>query len=254
MKELQINILIPEKLVSKESGRRVLDLLNSVYPDFSPERYGSHEPLREVYDPAHPEKALEIWGKSFLWKRKHPRVEGSIWLAWGPRLTHTWLTLSVDAEKANSYKVVDFVQQTSAAFNSDFAFIHILTEDDIKKGTLNGTVFCLNPAKKRYSLTVTTKELFQYLPDIYWATVLGLPYVQHFGREKLLSTPAFIVQELSNGSVYLQISENPLDLETHPTNLNLVRQAIKEHLNQDSFFDPAALADHIYSVPDFQFV
>lgn len=181
-------------------------------------------------------------------------LRGSIWLAWGPRLTHTWLTLLIDAGKADFYKVENFVQNASASLGADFAFAHMLTEPDIAQGIVNGTVFCLNPAKRRYSLTVTTKELLQYIPDIYWATVLGLPYVQHFGREKILSTPAFIIRELSNGSIYLQISETPLDLETSPAKLNLIRQAIKEHLNQNSFFDPAAPADHIYSVPNFRFM
>ena len=251
MKELQINILTPHKLVSKEAGRKALDLLNNIYPKFSPERYGSYEPLREVYEPSHPEKALEIWGKSFLWKRKNPQVEGSIWPAWGPRLTHTWITILIDATKADYGKVTDFVQQASVAFSADFAFTHILTPSDITTGSLNGTVFCLDPAKGRYSLTVTTKELAQYIPDIYWATIFGPPYVQHFGRAKLLSAPAFIIRELSNGSIYLQISKSPLDLDTEITHLSVMRQAIKEHLNQNSFFDPAKSANHVYSVPNF---
>lgn len=252
MLELLINILTPEKLVSQASGKKVLELLDSIYPDFSPEKYGSYEPLRQIYDAKHPEKALEIWGKAFLWKRKNPRVEGTIWPAWGPRLTHTWLTLSIEARKADNQKIADFLQQASVSLDADFAFAHILTEFDITRGNSNGTIFCLDPIKKRFSLTVTTKELLKYIPDIYWATVFGQPYVQHFGRDKILSAPAHIVRELNNGSIYLQISESPLDLVTEPAYLDLVRQAIKNHLNQDSFFDAAKPLDHIYSTPKFE--
>lgn len=41
------------------------------------------------------------------------------------------------------------------------------------------------------------------------ATVYGPELVKHVGREKLRSAPAFKVDELAYGGVWLQASENP---------------------------------------------
>src|SRR6476619_5796824 len=50
------------------------------------------------------------------------------------------------------------------------------------------------------NLFVVTHRLKKYLPDIYWMTVFGAPYVRLFSQELLLSAPAYQVQELENGS------------------------------------------------------
>ncbi|NJL30059.1 MAG: hypothetical protein HC897_20275 [Thermoanaerobaculia bacterium] len=95
--------------------------------------------------------------------------------------------------------------------------------------------------------------LQQYLPDLYWLTIFGPPYVDLFGRERLLSAPAPIVEELPTGAILIQLSENMLDFRDRFEEVDRVRQAVKAHLDSDAFFDPAKGKDHKYNVPVFRF-
>jgi hypothetical protein len=56
---------------------------------------------------------------------------------------------------------------------------------------------------------------------------------------------------LANGGIYVQLSESPFDLANDYSMVDGVRRAVKEHLNNNSFFDPSFPPDHIYSVPAF---
>jgi hypothetical protein len=251
MEEIHVNLLTQNRLLTKEEGATVLGLICNVYPELAPERFGNYEPVRQAFDPTHPEEALKAWEKVFLWTRKRPKVEGGAWIAWGPRPIHGLITLSIDKQKVDIEKLTRFVQIASTSMDTDFAFMHIITERDLPIGGATKTIFCLDPKRNRYNLLVTTHDLRKYIPDLYWATVFGPPYVKHFGRERLLSSPAPIVRELENRSIYIQLSDSPFDLETDGVHVDTVRREVKEHLNKNSFFDPAAPADHVYSVPEF---
>ncbi len=45
-------------------------------------------------------------------------------------------------------------------------------------------------------------------PDLVWYNVFGEPYIKLFGKEKLLSTPGFMVEELSGNLIAIQLQDN----------------------------------------------
>jgi hypothetical protein len=49
------------------------------------------------------------------------------------------------------------------------------------------------------------------LVDLYWINAFGPPYVEMFGREKLLGLPSFSRQEMPDGGVLLQMTKTPVD-------------------------------------------
>lgn len=252
VKEYRIGILTPKQLATKEEAKEVLDLLCSVYQDLTPERYGHYEPLRSVFDLNNYDNALEDWRAGlWFWKRKKPKVEGTIF-APGPRQNaHGYIGFTIDAFKADINGVLAFLQAASTRLDADFAYMHLLTENDLEMAFANGTGACLDPQRKRYHLIVTSGDLRQYVPDLYWATVLGPAYINHFGKDRILSSPAPIVKELDGDHILLQLSDSPLDLETNYSRVNAVRRGIKEHLNTNSFFNMNAPEDHVYNVPVF---
>ena len=82
----------------------------------------------------------------------------------------------------------------------------------------------------QHSALLTTAILSRYLPDVYWTTVFGPAYAKHFGRERLLTTPARQVTELTGGGTYLQLTKNPLDAARDYRVLDSARRRVKEHL------------------------
>src|SRR5262249_36006558 len=88
-------------------------------------------------------------------------------------------------------KVEEFLRfslDLSAIFGADYGFIsHTLQE-------------------RRQSPVLTPAER---LPGIYWANFFGRPYIEFFGRDRLLAAPCYQVREISESLVLLLAAESP---------------------------------------------
>ncbi|MEW6736291.1 MAG: hypothetical protein AB1489_33670 [Acidobacteriota bacterium] len=243
MKDLDIGILSPKPLSSRQEGREFLSLLCNSLPEFIPERYGNHEPIRKKFNVEQIEDILNSWKWPFLWTRQHPSVEGNIWMR--DTRAHGTIYISAESRWLDLIKIEEFFKQVSILVNTDFAYIHILTKQEAKSVIEDEL---LMPFRQG----VTTHLLRKYLPNICWGTVLGPPYVRLFGRKQIFSAPAYKVVELAQETFYIQLSENLSDLKSRYSEIDAVRQQVKKHLNNNAFFDPQAEVDHKYNVPEFQ--
>jgi len=73
---------------------------------------------------------------------------------------------------------------------------------------MNGTVSALNKKSTRFNFFIASKDIQQCIPDVYWLTVFGPPYVRLFGRDKLLAAPVYKAAALTDGIVILQLMGN----------------------------------------------
>lgn len=113
------------------------------------------------------------------------------------------------------------------------------------------------------SLFVTTHLLRHWLPDMLWATVFGPAYVRMFGKERLLSAPAYLVEELGPQTIYLQLTPNLADIEERFAEVMAARERVKLHLGTDAFFQAALAYDRrqhpgnagkVFHVPEFRLI
>lgn len=70
------------------------------------------------------------------------------------------------------------------------------------------------------------------LGGITWLTLFGLPYVEMFGKEKLMSVPCR-VEEFADNKFLLLTSDEPM--EEMPDLLRL-QESVRKHLGEDAFF------------------
>ena len=75
-----------------------------------------------------------------------------------------------------------------------------------------------------------------------------------FGRERILSAPAYKVCELSRDAICVQLSKELSDMTVRYEEVEAVRRDVKRHLGEDAFFDPIKGEGYRYSVPQFEFV
>lgn len=249
--KIAINILSPRTLIEQYEGRAIFELLGQWAPNLLPERYDLVEPIKKVFTPDDLDTVLEDWNWGFLWKRKKPASSGGAWLAIGKRPKHSGLKLDVIEYGKEAEATLNFFKECCRYVEADFASMHLMTENEVELGKANGTFSFNNVQRTKYMHSVTTFMLEKYIPDLYWGTVLGRPYVELFGRERILSSPAAQVEELTDGVFYLQLTDDIRDLETRFDHVEAVRQSIKEHLGRDAFFDEALGLDHTYRVPFF---
>lgn len=248
---IEIDIHSPRTLAEKHEGRAIFELLGQYAPNLVPEKYDLVEPIRKVFTLDDLNTVLEDWTSAFFWKKKSPKSEGSAWPNVGKRLKHGGIRTTVYQYSKVIQETVEFFKHCSAYVEADYASIHLITEREVERGKANGTFHFNNVQHTDYSHIVTTFILEKYLPDVYWGMVLGRPYVKLFGRERILSSPAAHVEELAENIFYIQLTDDIRDLETRFDDVEKVRQAVKEHLNNNAFFDESLGANHSYNVPFF---
>lgn len=234
------DILIPRRLGSRDDAIQILDLISRCCPFAVPRRYGNTEPLRKQFDPSDPEEFLECWHRSVFWRGQLSTSLGHAFLPYGKRPMHASVSIMVTARKADVGQFVRFVRQGSVLFDVDFSFIYIPVVGDAPI------------IRATQTPPVATHRLVRYIPDLYWATVFGPPYIELFGKERLLSAPAPVVEELDESHIYIQLSESPLDLLDDFATVDKVRRRVKDHLNNDAFFDLNASQGHTYNAPKFR--
>lgn len=250
--KIDIGILTPKQFNLRNDTSKALDLICNVNTDITPQYYGNYEPLRSPFDPSQREGFLDALERTVFFKRNRPRVEGGISVPYPQQKIHGNLSIHADALRTDTKGLIRFVQQASRELKADFAYLHLPTEYDVPVAYETNTGIYLDRQRGIFSLYVTTHPLKKYIPELYWATVFGPAYIEHFGRDVILSSPAPIIRELSAECIYLQLSESPFDLKNEFERVDSIRQAVKKHLDNNSFFDLALPADHVYNVPEFK--
>lgn len=129
----------------------------------------------------------------------------------------------------NLTKLLSFITELCLIIHTDYGFIaHTLQE-------------------KRQSPILTPAER---LPGIYWANFFGRPYIEFFGREKLLATPCADVRQINHDLIMILASKTPYEAEMLES--DEIVNHIKEYLNQDAFAGPN-FPDKPCAVPKFDF-
>jgi hypothetical protein len=253
MSDVYFQILSPLPLNRHQDARKLFQIWAENAFRFFPNRSGLYEPLRHHFSLSSLEEAIRTWEFSFLVDRTvSPKLKATINMQYGPHRRHSYW--SIGLKNVKDFEQPAFCRMlecAAAAFSVDFGLIHRITEMDMSRGLASGTTGFLDTARTERMLHVSSLVLKRYVPDIYWMTVFGKPYVELFSRERLLSCPAHRVQELDNGQIVVQLTPELRDTATEEAAFERVRQDARNHLNNDAFFNPIKGLNHPYRVPEF---
>ena len=253
MTEVFFEILSPLPLSRHQDARRLFQLWADNAFHFLPNRWGLYEPLRHHFSLSTLDEAIRTWEYAYHVKRTTtPRLSANIFMQYGPHRDHsTWDIYLKNVKDFEQFAFCQLLECAAAAFSADLGFIHSITDAEVSRGRANGSIGFVNAAHTEKNLYLVTHHLSKFLPDIYWTTVFGRPYVQLFSRERLLSCPAYRVKELDNGSIVVQLTPELKDIAAEEAAFERVRQEARNHLNNDAFFDLAKGPDYRYRVPEF---
>lgn len=253
MTDVFFQILSPLPLNRRQDARKLFQLWADNAFHFLPNRWGLYEPLRHHFSLSTLDEAIRTWEYAYYLKRTaSPKLRASILMQYGPHRDHS--TWTIGLKNVKDFEQLPFRQLlecSAGAFSADFGFIHKITEAEISRGRANDSISFLDTARTEKHLFLVTHLLNKCLPDIYWTTMFGKPYVKLFSRERLLSCPAYSVKELDNGSVVVQLTPELKDTAADEAAFERVRQDARNHLNNDAIFDPAKGLDYRYRVPEF---
>jgi len=250
------SLLLPIDIDDLSYGRFFFKILQEVYPDLMPRKYGDTEPLKNVFD-GDVEKML-----STCWQPKSVSPHRSHQFIWKPQIRSTesfWTFSSFHGQqklhsklaiygKPNKFRLADIKLLYCELMKhdpADIGHIHILAEPELNHNGRYGEML------SDLDIGFNTIPLKRYIGNLAWGMFFGRPYVEMIGLEKLLETPTFLVEQWNDG-VYIQVTENIEDTFQKYEKFDRLRTQIKEYLGIQYFFSPD-LAKSEYQTPNFVF-
>ena len=229
--EATVNVLTPKLMTDRSDCETVLRALCAC-ATLAPEYFDVTEPIREPFDCDRIDAVIDTawrWQKgpdTFMWRRRKPKSWGGIYMSRTPEPVHGAVNLEGTAGTAElNADLVRFLKMTAIGLGADLGLI------DAAPTKPDGTEGCL---------AVTTWDLRKGLPDLYWGTVFGKPYVELFGAERLAQVPVARREELAPGVFYLQLTDDLEDVRARPQLVEQARAVAKQSLGIDAFAEPGA--------------
>ena len=279
-KKIHFQLCIPQTLEGSEPLIEFVQHYCDTLPDYLPEKWGRSEPYKDIFDPNNlivlPSKAQSLgfldeaqrkrlrtdadykaelyrnarvsW-EQFGWKRiSKPKMLGSFSPIYRGEVgtVHAGTSITADLTAPMQAALLHYMQVASVRYGADFAFMDSYHEAYRDFGVANDSA-------TYGSFYLTTHTLRRWLPDVFWGTVFGAPYVRLIGKQKLLTAPAYKVQELGDEMVYVQLSESLSDVHNDFAAMQQRRAKVKAHLDNNIFFNPDMPEGHLYNTPQFEF-
>jgi hypothetical protein len=123
---------------------------------------------------------LDAWRWPFLAIKNAPVVEASVWMRKGRQPLHATWVLSLTSRATDQRQLLEFLKRAAVALRADFACLHVLTPAELERGRARKVVLALNKQATRFTFSVGNKDLQKRIPDLFWVTVLGAPYLRMF--------------------------------------------------------------------------
>lgn len=239
-----------------EARRELLTKFLIEFPQFVPTRSGETEPLRWVYDERNADTFAAKWKTSLIWRGAKPRSLGMVYTARYPytpgNFKHTSFFFDAKLKSSGEQEFVRLANYLSSEMEIDFGLVHHLNAPDLARSSAGTLLFLLDPEKNRWSLTLTSHQLRFGLPDVFWKTYFGPPYVEMIGEDLLMSAPAFEVSRPGQGIIAIQLTSSLDDCIHQPQAVEDARNRLIDHLGNE-FFNPTCDKSHPARVPNFRF-
>lgn len=255
---------IPEDYIS------AVRLHCEMLPEYMPMKWGWSEPLKHVFESGHPEYLLDKGKCDNVWWRRtgKNKADGSWMKRWKSSVdylgdTHASITASVYTSFLQ-HKLLTYLKAASQQLDADFGLIDSIAEPYFDFALASQLTKWANKEKPTtWHIFVTTHMLRHWLPDMPWAVVFGPAYVRMFGKEKLMSTPAFCVEDLGKEMVFIQLTPQMDDIHEQFEMVMAARAKAKRHLGEDAFFRTELAYDYkeeankdkagrVFRVPTFE--
>lgn len=220
-------------------------------PQLKPSVFNWTDPVNKPWDLSHYENYLppDRFGDAdnIYWRRRgRPRADGYFKVGRRKRdgvcnELHSGVSFVAELSGLDISSTLDYIKRCSVQFDGDIAQVHWVTPQE-KPLRNEECTFEMQGANGGSEFG--TNGLRHWLPALSWATVFGDAYVRMFGIERLLSAPAFMVEQLSDSAVYLQLTPCLSDLEETYEEFHATRLRVQAHLGNEAFFD----AERAYSL------
>lgn len=235
-------------------------------PDCAPSRFRFNGSRWFEFDLSDLVSSQKNFISSFEWKNKESNVTGHLITQFQDVPSSVMATFQPLRWKQE--KIIQAAVSLFQVAQSDMAFLHGFTESERQHLRDRDLVINTDRAATNWIYGVPARRLRFGLPDLAWLNIFGPVYIQHFGRDRLLSAPAFSTREVRPSVIVLQLTDHYEKIGSDWYSFNATRENVIDHLGRDSFQrvrgpsdPPAAMGPGIIynegipaqRVPDFGF-
>ncbi|MBX7059742.1 MAG: hypothetical protein K1X75_16880 [Leptospirales bacterium] len=230
----------------------LLTHIGNLHPECVAQRCGNHEPLTIRVDWTNLESLRSIWRNTLYWSADDPWCDGSISPEIEGLACHSDFHLRVPDKPGVFDSLIKFMSKSASRLPVNFGFIHRLTAEEVSRAAAGGWAAqdLGIVGGKDPSIYISSIALQSYIPEIYLITIFGKPYIQLFGRKKLVQAPVAQAIELENGAIMLKLMDDLSIID--PVEMEARRREVKIHLGSEAFYDPQIGATGGYQKANFE--
>jgi hypothetical protein len=228
------NFLTPKDIRSPKCGRAFFELMARRVPGALPEFCGTpgrRRPFRAAKDITY-----QQWPENFVWEGR----DNSVWGMVGhlkDSLSSVRFHFQVDDPAPE--QCAQFLKNASKLFQVDFACGHVFG-----KGKLD--------REDRKLAAIAASDVQTWLPSVPWIACFGPPYLEMFGKRKLMTAPFAAVERLGKDLVFARLVDDVSQCIKRTREYRGRQVKIKAALGLQYFFDPAQPKKKAV-VPQFRF-
>lgn len=245
---IKLSIMSLKDFESKELARGVLSAIADAGSPFFPTVYDVYEPLRHKCSKNDIDELVKIWvneeyaevtarsqygmGQILMEHRRKPKISYQMHWEKGQQARFNYFFLRVDSE---------FL----LAPNNLKSFLNLCQRLIVLLDPVQGEI--VNCAFPGWDVPI---DLQVRHPELHWMAFFGRPYIELFGRDKLLNTPCYCAKSIGTNIIALQMTENLF--QPVPEEL---RHTVKSYLDPDAFVENGKSCRSYKSgnVPSFDF-
>jgi len=236
--DLVCGILTKPDLSDNAFARLILDPLVAS-PAICPDRWGWDEPARTTFSLASLPQIQGEWPTEppamIIWRNRRKPGRSHGFASLGASGRHGSVSFFVNQPGPMEIEESGVVFRSwASSLQSDFGYLHLLTDEEVKRGIPRRTVIPTSPSRTSHDVFVDTRTLRRGIPDLYWSTAFGPSYRPWFSDTKLMSSPCYSVYE-AGGAIVLQLTAKIEDMVADPVKFNATRDAVILHLGAESF-------------------
>jgi len=212
----------------RKLATNVIEKINEYGEDFIPQKFDVYQPLKRKYNPNDIDEVVEVWlNDKINQQTSKDDYSGGLLLMESKLESKVSYQVSWQKDNYANFNIFALSMNIDYLINLDIfeKFIKLSHElinliEPVQGEIVNESLIGWN---EPYELEIRH-------PELQWVNFFGKPYIDLFGREKLLSSPAYKVESIGTNVIALQTIESIF--EPIP---NDVRESIKKHLCENAF-------------------
>jgi hypothetical protein len=212
----------------RELATRVINTICEFDKDFLPSKYDINDPLTMKFNPQDIGEAVDLWmnDKNIQECNKNEYASGMLLLKAYEKSKASYMVIWY---KKNEIHFNAFFFSANIEFlqkqNNFRKFMDLCIKLIILLEPVHGKIINESFPGGHEGMALETR-----LPELQWMNFFGQPYIDLFGREKLLSSPACKIELIGDNLIALQTTEDVFSPIP-----NDIREKIKRYLGENAF-------------------